>query len=222
VRRLLRHEHLDDLGVDLCAMGAGCGGGEVITPTKGESTEEWREIAGYPDYMVSNLGRVYSLPRSCRNHNGDNGRRACGGLILRGSTKKENGRIERVTVQLFRDEKKIQRPIHHLVLEAFVGKRPSGLEGCHNDGDPTNNRLDNLRWDSHVSNIMDCVKHGTHTTPWPRGEKHPRAKLTNDQVKKIREVYTGVRGHATDLAKEYGVARQSILAIVQMRMRLTA
>lgn len=54
------------------------------------------------------------------------------------------------------------RLVHRLVLEAFVGPCPEGMEGCHGDGDPTNNSLGNLRWDTATSNQLDKVRHGTH------------------------------------------------------------
>lgn len=53
------------------------------------------------------------------------------------------------------------RKIHHLVLEAFVGPRPDGLETCHNDGVPANNWLTNLRWDTKPNNAKDRRVHGT-------------------------------------------------------------
>lgn len=45
---------------------------------------------------------------------------------------------------------------------AFVGAEPDGMEVCHNDGDPMNNVLSNLRYDTHSSNMLDCVSHGRH------------------------------------------------------------
>ena len=48
---------------------------------------------------------------------------------------------------------------HLLVLEAHVSPRPVGLEGCHNDGDPTNNVVGNLRWDTHSANLLDIARH---------------------------------------------------------------
>jgi hypothetical protein len=59
------------------------------------------------------------------------------------------------------DQKRRHTSIHLLVLEAFVGARPPGMEGCHNDGNPANNRLDNLRWGTLSSNRIDMLKHGT-------------------------------------------------------------
>jgi hypothetical protein len=49
--------------------------------------------------------------------------------------------------------------IHRLVLEAFVGKRPEKMDGCHNNGDKTDNRLVNLRWDTRRNNNLDAVLH---------------------------------------------------------------
>lgn len=76
--------------------------------------------------------------------------------------------------------------VHRLVLEAFVGPCPEGMEACHNDGDTTNNRLDNLRWDTRKGNHADRKKHGT----TPTGEKNPGCKITADTVRLIRRWYT--------------------------------
>lgn len=63
---------------------------------------------------------------------------------------------------LWRDGKPQTFRVHRLVLAAFVGPCPPGMEGCHDDGDPSNNQLTNLRWDTHSANIADQVTHGTH------------------------------------------------------------
>lgn len=52
--------------------------------------------------------------------------------------------------------------IHTLVLESFVGPRPDGHVGCHNDGDIDNNAPSNLRWDTQANNLADMKAHGTH------------------------------------------------------------
>lgn len=58
-----------------------------------------------------------------------------------------------------------QRYVHRTILEAFVGPCPEGMECCHADGDPSNNKLENLRWDTRISNIRDSMRHGTHSPP---------------------------------------------------------
>lgn len=50
--------------------------------------------------------------------------------------------------------------VHRLVLEAFVGPCPSGCEGCHYDGNPANNIVSNLRWDTTKNNCLDKRRHG--------------------------------------------------------------
>lgn len=55
------------------------------------------------------------------------------------------------------------RSVHRLVLEAFVGQPPfEGAETRHINGDPTDNRLANLRWGTHAENMADMLRHGTH------------------------------------------------------------
>lgn len=47
-----------------------------------------------------------------------------------------------------------------LILRAFAGACPPGLECCHNNGDPLNNCIENLRWDTHRENGQDMIRHG--------------------------------------------------------------
>lgn len=73
--------------------------------------------------------------------------------------------------------------VHILVLEAFKGPCPPGLECCHEDGNRLNCHIDNLRWDTHQSNLADCKRHGTSLL----GVKNPRSKLTDTNVSLARE-----------------------------------
>lgn len=71
--------------------------------------------------------------------------------------------------------------VHVLVLETFIGPRPKGMECCHNDGTPTNNRLENLRWDTQTNNNADKVRHGTMLC----GELIRGSKLSDSDVRNI-------------------------------------
>ena len=64
-------------------------------------------------------------------------------------------------VSLRRDGMRYIRAIHRLVLETFIGPCPPGMETRHLDGNPANNRLDNLRWGTKAENEADKVRHGT-------------------------------------------------------------
>lgn len=85
------------------------------------------------------------------------------------------------------DGRSSNRLVHRLVLEAFVGPRPDGMQGCHNDGDSTNNHISNLRWDTPHANAMDQVAHGMHyqanRTHCPSG--HPYSQ-ENTRIKQGR------------------------------------
>lgn len=96
-----------------------------------------RPIKGYPGYRVSGEGEV----QSCWSRRGRRDRMTGTWLPLE-PIRRPYGYL---SVNLHRGGTKTARYIHHLVLEAFVGPRPPGLICCHWDGDPTNNRVENLR-----------------------------------------------------------------------------
>lgn len=72
-------------------------------------------------------------------------------------------------ISVYADGRRTKYLVHRLVLTAFVGPCPDGMEGCHNDGDQANNSLANLRWDTPDANGADRVNH------WQRDGRHCRA-----------------------------------------------
>lgn len=117
-------------------------------------------------------------------------------------------RHEYPSVFLCKDGIKHCRKVHAIVLEAFVGPCPTGMEGCHEDGDPANPRLDNLRWDTRKGNMADARRHGTISC----GSKRHNAKLTDDDVVEIRRLWaSGVQGRA--IADRFGIARSNVSLI---------
>lgn len=117
--------------------------------------EEWRDIAGFSNYQVSNLGRVRSIDHfspyrdSQRFHKG----------LVKTPVPMANGYQ---SVLLYRDGKKNNRLIHRLVLTAFDRHPKAWEEARHLNGDPTDNRLENLQWGSSTENKLDQVRHRTH------------------------------------------------------------
>lgn len=150
--------------------------------------ETWKPVVGYETaYEVSDAGRI-------RN-------------IQTGHIKKftHDRTKRRPFVGLWNNNKlRIIYP-HKAVLEAFVGMRPQGMEACHNNGDPFDNRLENLRWDTTRNNQLDRIKHGTSN----RGERCAAAKLTEAQVRAIK---TDPRLQR-EIAAEYGVRESAISRI---------
>lgn len=95
--------------------------------------------------------------------------------------------------------------LHRLVLEAFVGPRPEGMQCRHIDGNPLNNNLSNLCWGTQAENEADKIKHGTHMS----GTKIPSSKLNAAQVVEIRRSNLTQR----ELARIYGVGQAQISRI---------
>lgn len=121
------------------------------------ATETWLPVVGYEGcYEVSDHGRLRSVDRVVTR--GGHSMKVSGRILRPGI-----GHAGRVGFPLKRDGQKTSKRVSVLVLTAFVGPRPPGYVGCHNDGDPTNNRLSNLRWDTQSANVRDAVRHGTHS-----------------------------------------------------------
>lgn len=64
------------------------------------------------------------------------------------------------TCAISRDGKPRRYMVHRLVLEAFVGPCPEGMETLHRNDSPGDNRLENLRWGTHAENIEDMKRNG--------------------------------------------------------------
>ena len=106
---------------------------------------------------------------------------------------------------------------HRLVLMAFVGPCPDGMQCCHKNGIPDDNRIENLRWDTPKENAADAIRHGTHAClrGLPYGARS--RKLDADAVRYIKSVY--ITGHhefgAIPLSRKYGVANSLIYQIMK-------
>ena len=115
--------------------------------------ELWRNVPGYEGmYIVSDAGRVMSLPRT-RLFKGKETKQILPGRILKQSMT-PNGYMK---VTLFKDGKATQTSVHRIVMLAFVG--PSELQVNHKDEDKTNNHLDNLEYMTGLDNTRyTCCK----------------------------------------------------------------
>jgi len=181
------------------------------------ANEEWRPVVGWEmAYEVSSLGRVRRISgKDCRN-------RTWQGRILKPRINKSG----RPMVCLSYKTSKTAL-VHTLVCEAFHGPRPDGYETAHNDGDPSNNSAQNLRWATRSENEADKIKHGTipvgerngrHTKPWrtARGERANKSALTDCDVLAIRALSIGGMSQNV-LSQKFGVTRTTIQCIQQRK-----
>lgn len=154
--------------------------------------EEWRDIPSQPGYQASSGGRIRSLDRVVTNCDGVS--RVCKGRVLRQALCRGYYKVS--------CGKGMQRYVAHLVLEAFTGMCPVGMVACHNDGNKTNNKPENLRWDTQGANLLDRKRHGTNTD----GEHHWNARLKSEQIDEFRRRASTEK--LSNLAREYGIHYQ--------------
>lgn len=122
--------------------------------------EKWLPVVGYEGfYEVSDHGRVRSVDRVITRIS-----RGKAVDVHYNSRELSPGSIPPygyLFIVLSRGNRPSNALVHALVLEAFVGPCPAGMEARHLDGKPANNQLSNLLWDTHRANCDDRAIHGT-------------------------------------------------------------
>lgn len=161
--------------------------------------EIWKDVPGYEGrYQVSNMGRVKSLERKVRSVNWYSHKefwRTVKERILRPGPVKTG----HLYVVLGHGEAGI--PVHQLVMRAFVGELPEGMEVRHLNGNPKDNRLENLKYGTRTENILDVFYQGKR---W--------RKLSIDDVIYVRfATFCGIPDKA--LAEELKVSQPTIANI---------
>lgn len=166
--------------------------------------EIWKDVVGYEGlYEVSNMGKVRSISRKVVDKNGKR-------ITFNEKLKTlHTDDIGRVSTQLWKNNKMKNKRVHILVLEAFDGPRPEGMEGCHNDGNPSNNKHNNLRWDTPINNAADKKIHGTYHF----GETVNGSKLTESDVRAIKEILDTQEWRQHEIANWFGVDQAIISRI---------
>jgi hypothetical protein len=185
--------------------------------------EEWKTIKDYPDYQISNLGKV----KSFKKHNGTNER-----ILIPGKNK--NGYS---LVGLSKNRIKKTTKVHRLVLLAFKPiNNPQDFECNHINGIKDDNGLSNLEWCTGSENQKHAFRIGLNTHKGEnnpnygkyhseeskrkisknhgdvKGEKSPNHKLTEKEVIDIRELLNK-RIPQVKIAKMYNVTQPHISRI---------
>lgn len=105
------------------------------------------------------------------------------------------------------------KTVHRLVALAFIPAEDGKDFVNHKDGNKQNNVVDNLEWCTRSENMKHAYEYGLKNS---NGVKNGRSKLTEEDVSFIRTHH--VRGDkdfgTTALARKFGVARQTISAVV--------
>lgn len=114
--------------------------------------EIWKDIKDYPNYQISNFGRVKALKFYSNIHKKYYDRE----LIL----KEKTNRFGYKFVGLSNENGRKSKMIHRLVAEHFIEKKINNYEVNHIDGNKSNNRVDNLEWCSRRDNVLHSYRLG--------------------------------------------------------------
>jgi hypothetical protein len=98
--------------------------------------------------------------------------------------------------------------VHKVILLAFGFEPKEGEQVRHLNGNPADNRINNLRWGTALENAKDRDEHGTTM----RGQRHNRTHLTQAQVDEIRRLAAPRKN--SELARRFGVSGASIGNII--------
>src|SRR3990167_7065204 len=154
---------------------------------------EYRHVEGWPGYAVGSDGSVWSCQTFGKGSKPDWSHWRKMKLYV--------GRCGHQFINLCKSGKHRTTYVHEIIAIAFLGPRPNGMQCCHYNGDGGDNRPSNLRWGTSDDNQQDKIRHGRS----PRGIRHWKSKLTNDDVRSIRS--SRINGATLDsLSKLYGVS----------------
>lgn len=162
----------------------------------------FKTVEGYPGYCVGDDGSVWTLHFKR--------------FGISNIWRKMDGTINRRGYRQFclsRDGKTHSLLGHTLVLTAFRGRCPVGMECAHWNGKRSDNRLENLRWATRLSNHADKRRHGTILM----GERSPMSKLTNADVIEIRQRRAAGEKRAS-VAKSKGISVSTVKRITARKL----
>jgi hypothetical protein len=102
--------------------------------------------------------------------------------------------------------------VHRLAFEQHNGRKPSGVVRHKCDNRLCYNPL-HLEEGSRADNSRDMVTRGRSR----KGELHPTALLTDQEVLEVRDLYRTGSMRTIDIAKAYGISRQNVYSIGTLR-----
>lgn len=159
--------------------------------------EEWKEIEGFEEYHISNLGRVKSFKRYTE-----------GKIMSLNMTKQGYYHVIFYSNKILKGMK-----VHRLVASAFIPNPENKPQVNHIDGNKYNNVVSNLEWSTASENQFHAIELGLSTSS--KGNKHGRSKLTEELVIDILE--RGKWSSYETIAKSYGVDRKTIEDILKRK-----
>lgn len=175
--------------------------------------ETFKEIPSFPDYLISNFGRVKTKSRPLRYIHAVTGQEHFRNTEARFLKVQYNNRTGYKFHQLYRGKKAYQRNIHSLVAEVFLPDDPTKPVINHKDGNKHNNVSTNLERCTNSYNH----EHATRTGLKAKGEQIGNAKLNNKMAHAIKYFYNKGFSHVA-LAEAFQVSRPTISLICEGKL----
>jgi len=173
-----------------------------------------KRCPSYPGYSASNTGIVYSHYKRVPALKGNRGYQGVVDFSQKKKRKAYIGSTGYFKLSLMKKGKKINKTVHILVLDAFKGPRPKGMQTRHLDGVKLNNHIKNLKYGTAKENGEDMVRLGELSNQ--DGENGHNAKLKNKNILKIRQLYKkGLTQRK--IGQLFGVGQTTICSIINRK-----
>lgn len=168
--------------------------------------EIWRSIPYCQGYEASSLGRI----RSINHFVFYKGKYKIKKVFYKGKILKpwEHNLYFYFGASIKGKKKRMQ--VNRAVCSTFHGNPPTKKhQAAHLDGNPSNNKKNNLRWVTCPENMSHKIVHGTMVF----GEKHKNSKLKSNDIIMIRKKYHS--GYSVPIiAKKYKICKQNVYFII--------
>ena len=151
-----------------------------------------KQIEGFPDYEIDTEGNIFS--------------NKFGKKRMKKQTLTKHGYF--IIGLTNKSEKTKVFNVHKIIGKTFLANPNNYRCICHNDSNSQNNKIENLRWDTHKNNTRDSILAGR----WIVGEMHKLSKLNRLQVLEILAM-KGSKNTSVEIAKIFKVSPSTIQRI---------
>lgn len=163
--------------------------------------EKWKIVEGFSKYLVSNKGRVKNVIRL---------------KDLKFYDKDGYKKIELIND----DNVKKKVFVHRLVAQAFIPNPNGKPQVNHRDGNKANNKFNNLEWCTAKENITHSIETGLTDFSkfnYSSGEGTSKSKMTNEDVKELREMYDTGEFTLKELSIYFDISITTVWNIVKRK-----
>lgn len=108
---------------------------------------------------------------------------------------------------------------HRVAYEVARGPIPAGLFVLHHCDNPPCCNPSHLFLGTAADNTADMMRKGRGRLPGLKGQDHPRARLTDEDIADMRAAYQAGQLTQRELAEDYGVREQYVWRLVNRHAR---